>query len=305
MTAGSRDLVRVHRLEYPFPAIYLCHVLWGAAYGASSPADLGKPLVILAIVANLIPIVAQNLLNGAFDVAADTRTAGKGGIARATTRLGRSRVIRLAMAEMGLALVLGTVCTVLSGRPLIVAAVALGIVVELAYNLEPIRLKRRGLLNPIALGLHMSFLPCVGTYAAVRGDFPAWVWAVFGGIALLLIARTLWWSIPDLRGDAASGDRPPAVRYGAYRALLIACVVTVLGLGLLGWGLGSRYGLGWAVLVIATSALFLVDKLRMLHWISDSALPHERRMRTNTLTLVMVADIVLVLVPLIARSASP
>lgn len=300
--AGNRwrDLIRVHRLEYPFPVIYLCHVLWGAAYAANGPADLVRPLVLLAMLANLIPIVAQNLLNGAFDVEADSRTAGKGGIALATTRLGRTRVIWLALAEMTAAIVLGVVCAVLLGSPLIAVAVALGVLFELAYNLEPVRLKRRGVLNPIALGLHMSFLPCVGTYAALRGDFPAWVWAVFAGIGLLLIARTLWWSIPDVRADAAAGDRPPAVRYGARRALLIACVVTTVGLWLIGWGLWTRYGPWWAAFAVLACAAFLVDKLSMLGWISETNLPHERQMRRRSLTVVMVADAVLVLVPLIA-----
>ncbi|TWP46963.1 hypothetical protein FKR81_33445 [Lentzea tibetensis] len=295
-----RDVVRVHRLEYPFPVAYLCHVLWGAAYAASAPSDLLKPLVLLVIVANLIPIVAQNLLNGAFDVQADSRNPGKGGIAVATSRLGRVRVIRWALAEMTVAIVLGVICSVLLGRPLVAVAVVAGVLIELAYNLEPVRLKRRGVLNPLSLGLHMSFIPCVGTYAALRDDFPAWVWAVFAGVGLLLIGRTLWWSIPDLRGDAEAGDRPLAVRYGAHRAMVIACGVTVLGLLSLGWGLWARYGPWWALPTVAVCALFLVDKLRTLRWISDTNLPHERRMRRTSLTMVIAADVLLVVVPLVA-----
>ena len=34
----------------------------------------------------------------------------------------------------------------------------------------------------------------------------------------------------------------PAVRYGAVRTLAVSCVITVVGLCLLGWGLWSRYG---------------------------------------------------------------
>lgn len=291
-----RDLVRVHRLEYPFPIIYLCHALWGAAYAVNTPADLLRPVVLAAVVANLIPLVAQNLLNGAYDVDADARTPGKGGIAQATIRLGRTRVIRLALVEMAAALALAA----LTGRPLVFAAVLLGVLIELAYNLEPVRLKRRGMLNPIALGLHFSFLPCIGTYAALHDDFPAWVLVVFTGIALLLIARTLWWSVPDLRGDQAAGDRPPAVRYGARKAWLIACAVTAAGLVAIGVGLWWRYGPGWAAVVVAVCGLFLVDKLVKLRWISDERLPHEKRMRRVSLSMVVVADVTLVVTPLVA-----
>ncbi len=290
-----RDWVRVHRLEYPFPVIYLCHALWGAAYAASSPADLARPLVVVAIVANLIPLVAQNLLNGAFDVEADARTPGKGGIAVATLRLSRTRVITVAFIEMAVALGLASLV-----NPLTFAMVALGVAIELAYNLEPIRLKRRGVLNPIALGVHFSLLPCIGTYAALRTDFPVWVLMVFGGITLLLIARTLWWSVPDLRADKASGDRSLAVRHGARRAWLIACMVTAVGLVAIGGGLWWRYGAGWALFVVLVCSMFLVDKLMTLRGLSDTRLPHEKRMRRVSLSFVLVADVVLVLVPLVA-----
>ncbi|MEU0879513.1 UbiA family prenyltransferase [Lentzea sp. NPDC005914] len=287
-----RDWVRVHRLEYPFPVIYLCHALWGASFAATTPADLIKIQTIIAVVANLIPLVAQNLLNGALDVEADSRTPGKGGIATATLNLGRTKVITVAFAEMAVALGLASLVNVVC-----FTAVALGVLIELAYNLEPVRLKRRGVLNPIFLGIHFSLLPCIGTYAALRNDFPI---VIFGGITLLLIARALWWSVPDLRADEASGDRPLAVRHGARTAWLTACAITAAGLLAIGAGLWWRHGPAWAIGVTLVCSMFLVDKLVVLRGLSDTRLPHEKRLRRVSLSFVLVADVTLVLTPLIA-----
>jgi 4-hydroxybenzoate polyprenyltransferase len=268
----------------------------------TAPAQLLTAPVLLALAANLIPLVAQNLLNGALDLDADSQVHGKEGIAGATRRLGAARVIRWAAVEMTVALLLSVVAAVWLGRPVIAIAVVLGIAVELLYNLEPVRLKRRGWANPVFLGMHFSLLPCIGTFAAVRPDFPAWTWPLFLGIWGLLVGRTLWWSVPDRAADSAVGNRTLAVRRGARRALANSCAVTAGALALIGWGIWWRSGAFWSTLAVVACGMFLADKLRLMRHVSDDHLPQERRMRIHSLTLVLIADLLLVLIPLFAAS---
>lgn len=297
----ARDLYRVHRLEAPFPVAYVCHALWGACYAASSPGQLTRVPVVLALVANLIPLVAQNVLNAAMDIPVDARTPGKSGIARAAARLGRPRLIGIASAEMALALILATAVAVHLGRPLVAAGVAAGILVEYLYNLEPVRLKKRGLANPVSLGAHFSALPFLSTANAVRPDLPGYLWPLLLGLWLLLIGRTLWWSIPDAAADRAAGLAPPAVRHGPTRALLMASGSTALALALLAWGLAWALNPVAALIGTAASAFFLVGKLRM----TATALRtlHERHMRRHTLTFVIGADALLSVLPLAVTGA--
>ena len=297
----ARDLYRVHRLEAPFPVAYVCHALWGACYAASSPGQLTRVPVVLALVANLIPLVAQNVLNAAMDIPVDARTPGKSGIARAAARLGRARLIGIASAEMALALILATAVAVHLGRPLVAAGVAAGILVEYLYNLEPVRLKKRGLANPVSLGAHFSALPFLSTANAVRPDLPGYLWPLLLGLWLLLIGRTLWWSIPDAAADRAAGLAPPAVRHGPTRALLMASGSTALALALLAWGLAWALNPVAALIGTAASAFFLVGRLRM----TATALRtlHERHMRRHTLTFVIGADALLSVLPLAVTGA--
>lgn len=304
-----RDLHRVHRLEYPFPIAYLCHALWGACFAATSLGQLLRVPVLVAVAANLITLVAQNVLNAAMDIPADSRTPGKSGVARAAMRLGTGPLIRWAALEMALALLLAVASAAYLGRPLVAVGVAAGIVVEGLYNLEPVRLKKRGMANPISLGLHFSFLPCVSTFNAVRPDFPGFVWPLFCGLWLLLIGRTLWWSLPDAAADRAAGLSPPAVRYGLTRALALASAASAAALALIAWGLWWDLGPLAAALGTATSGVFLVGKVRMSRMTGRGAGTlrslHESRMRARTLVYVVSADLfLLVLAPLGTAQAS-
>lgn len=293
--AWSRDVIRVHRLEFPFPVAYVCHALWGACYAATPPERLLRGPVLLAVLANLIPLVAQNVLNAAMDIPIDVRTPGKSGIARAAVRLGRPRLVGIATAEMSLALVLATGVAVHLHRPLVAVGVAAGILIEYLYNLEPVRLKKRGLANPVSLGAHFSVLPFLSTANAVRPDFAGYLWPLAFGLWLLLVGRTLWWSIPDAAADRAAGLAPPAVRYGQERALVLASACTAFALVLLAWGLAWALNPVAGVIGVAAAGLFLGSKLRL----TPGALRtlHERHMRHRTLVLVLVADIVIVILP--------
>jgi 4-hydroxybenzoate polyprenyltransferase len=127
------------------------------------------------------------------------------------------------------------------------------------------------------------------------------VWLIFLGLGTLITGRALWWTVPDQVGDKATGMTTPTVQYGAFQATVIACVVTVAGLGLLGWGLWWRYGPLWALLGVAVNGPFLLGKLALLRHLSDyCTLLNSAQMRRRELSSVMIADILLVLLPLVA-----
>lgn len=296
-----RDVIRIHRLEYPFPVHYLCHAVLGACYATSGVQQLFTAPVLLSITANLLSFVGGNPLNAAVDISTDVHIQGKRDIAHAALRLGRHHAMSWTAIEMTLALAAATAAALWLDRALIAIGVALTVILCLLYNLEPVRLKRRGLGNPITIGLTAGPLPSLVSYSAVRPDFTASVWLIFIGLGALITGRALWWAIPDQIGDKATGLMTPTTRYGTFQATAIACVVTAAGLGLLGWGLCWRYELPWALLGVAVNGPFLFSKLVLLRRLSDHTLPNSTQMRRRELSWVMIADIVLVLLPLSAR----
>src|SRR5205823_11778100 len=122
---------------------------------------------------------------------------------------------------------------------------------QLQYNIEPAHLKRRGLAGSGVFGVASVGLPLVLGYTALTSHLDAAGWLIFSGAAVLSVARTVWWAIPDHTADHATGIDPPTVRYGPVRALVVACLLLVTGLVLLGWGLWWRYGAAWCAAGIA------------------------------------------------------
>lgn len=299
--SGWRDVLRIHRLEYPFPVHYLCHAALGACYAASNVQQLFTGPVLLCIIANLLSIVGGNPLNAAVDISTDAHTQDKRDIAQAALRLSRYHAMSWTATEMLFALAAATAISLWLDRALIAVGVTWTIALCLLYNLEPVRLKRRGLANPITIALTTGPLPSLVAYSAVRPDLAVSTWLIFMGLGVLITGRALWWTVPDHISDKATGMMTPTVRYGASRAMTIACDATIVGLGLLGWGLWWRYGPLWALLGVAVNGPFLLSKITLLHRLAEHVLPNPAQLRRRELSSVMIADIVLVLLPLAAR----
>ncbi|MER5261807.1 UbiA family prenyltransferase [Actinosynnema sp. NPDC002837] len=295
-----RAIRRVHRLEYPFALHYFCHASLGACFAVTEPADLLRAPVLVTVLANAVQILSQGPLNAAVDVAGDAVNPGKSGIAAAVLRSGPAHVAAWGLAEMTVAVAACAAVALHLNRPMVVVPVVLSSALHLMYNVEPVKLKRRGMANPAYFGLTFAVLPFLSTFAAVRSDWPAWTWPLCTGLGVLMIGRTVWWAVPDRDADAAVGAHTPAVNYGARRALLVACALTALGLAGIGWGLWWGHGAVWAVLGVLTAGLFLVDVLRLTTTTADDRLPDERRLRKRTLTIVVVSDAVLALLPFAA-----
>ncbi|GDY31590.1 UbiA family prenyltransferase [Gandjariella thermophila] len=293
-----RDVVLAHRLEYPFPLRYLCYALWGACYVATRPAELVRLPVLLAVLANLVQIMALNMLNTAVDVRTDARNPGKSAVARAALRIGPARAAVLAGVELAVGLLLAGMVVALTGHWLVAAAAALVAALHLLYNVEPVRLKRRAPANPLALGLSVGFLPCLVSAGAVRALPGGPAWLVFAGFGVLVAGRALWWSVPDRAADAAAGLMTPPARFGGRATIDASGVLTGGALALLGAGLALRYGAAVATVGTAATAAASAGVLALLYRYRAQAPPSARHLRTHVMPLLLTADLLLVALPL-------
>jgi 4-hydroxybenzoate polyprenyltransferase len=296
-----RDIVRIHRLEYPFQIRYLCYAVVGACYAASDAHQLSTGPVLLSVTANFLTFVGANALNAAVDISTDAHTEGKRDIAHGVSRFGRHQVMSWAATEITVALVIATAISLWLDRAFIAAGVALTVALCLLYNLEPVRLKRRGLANPVTIALIFGPLPSLVSYSTVRPDLTSSALLIFIGFGVLITGRALWSTVPDQIGDKATGMTTPTVRYGAWRVIVIVCYATVVGMGLLGSGLWWRYGPLWALAGAAVNGPFLLSKLVLLRRLPNHSLPHPTQLRRRDHSSVMVADIFLTLLPLAVR----
>ncbi|GLY68874.1 UbiA prenyltransferase family protein [Amycolatopsis taiwanensis] len=287
-----RDFLVIHRLQFPLPVNYLCYAVWGWGFATRDITRVLDPAALLSTGANLLLIIGPLALNVALDMPTDVQHDEKKYLAGAVERFGRRHTLNLAAAEM----CAGVLATLAVGFwwerwwPLVIACAV--IAAQLAYNVEPVRLKRRGFAGSLMFGL-ASMLPWLLGYTATGARLDSAMWLTFAGVTVLSIGRTIWWAIPDRAADAATGIATPAVRHGQAGALGTACLLLLGGLFLLGSGLWGHYGMIWAAIGLAGHVAFFSCVLGQLGRAGEGRPPNARRMLRRTLPLVTSGEVLL------------
>ncbi|GAB3588050.1 hypothetical protein GCM10027445_68780 [Amycolatopsis endophytica] len=290
-----RDVVLVHRLHFPLPLSYLAYACWGAAFATADPRHLFSGPVVVTVVATLLALLAGLALNTAADLHTDAHDRDKAALAGATRRFGSRRIFGWAAAEACTALVLAVAVALCLGRWAAVLVVATALGAHVLYNLEPVRLKRRGFAGPAVFGAGFLAVPGLASYFAVRPSLERSMVPVLAGLCVLAFGRTTWFSVPDHEADSRTGVRTPGARYGPRRTLVISCVLVATGLALLGAGLWWRYGPGWALAGMVAEGAFLGGMAALAG--PRRSLSRMRRLATP---VVLVGDLTLVAIPLLA-----
>lgn len=290
MSTTFRDVLAIHRLEFPFSVNYLCYASWGACFAVGAAEQLLDLPVLGAVVVNLLLIVAAMALNTAADVRTDEQHREKRHLAGATRQFGRDRAVRWAATETTVAILLAGLVAVWAACPAVVATAAAIIVIQVLYNVEPVRLKRRGLTGVAAFCVSLTVLPFLLSYWAVRPEVDAPNWPIVGGLWMLAVGRMTLWSVPDLAADTTTGMRTPVVRYGPAGAVALSVTVVLAGLVLTGWGLWWRFGPALALPLVALQGAFL----------TGSVAPSSRRIRRWAMPPVTIGTVALTITPLIA-----
>ncbi|WP_258952235.1 UbiA family prenyltransferase [Lentzea californiensis] len=266
----------LHRLDHPFGVHYACAASWGACY--ATRFDLA---VVLVVLANFVAIISGKPLNAYAGARDDVHATDER--RRAVQEIGARRVLALAAFEMIFALALAAA---VSWK----AAIGVGLVLalHLAYNLEPIRLERRGYAGPVALAIATGLLPSVTAYAAAGGRADPAVWLLFSGVAALATGQSLWWAVPGRGGDTRTGSR------AVLHAFSETTQLTVGGLLLVGGGLWFRFGPLWAAVGVVACSAFLLAR----------DLPTAGQRLRYGMSAAVASTIVLASIPLLAQAVS-
>lgn len=268
-TAGTRNqptliaaIKTLHRFEVG--PIYFFVLIWGMFVAARQPSDLWSAAAILAFFINGLSLFSGFVLNNYSDYPIDRRSQIKGYVADAVERVGLRKTFILYWIEQALTVAAAVAVSVLLHDWLFVVVKLAGIVSGMMYNAEPVRMKRRGIWNPIMLSIRFGFVPGMIAYLAVNGGtIGVGGWMVLLGATLLSFSRGFWNSISDTDEDRAENIVTPAVGYGpraamvyAVASMVPACVLIAAGLWLV---LGPLYALvGVAGAVGATLFRFLL-----------------------------------------------
>ncbi|HEX2085719.1 MAG TPA: UbiA family prenyltransferase [Solirubrobacteraceae bacterium] len=161
------------------------------------------------------------------DVEIDERE--KAHLSRAVRRFGPPRIVALLVAESLAAIAVTVYMAVDTGRAALPFLWVAGLAIALAYSLEPVRLKRRGWLNPIALMLVLYALPMAYGYVALAERASAEAIAAICAIGLQMLALILLNAAADVRSDRLAGVETPCVRHGLAPVAAVAALAYAAG----------------------------------------------------------------------------
>jgi lycopene elongase/hydratase (dihydrobisanhydrobacterioruberin-forming) len=248
--SAVRALRSIHRLEV-VPNLLLV-LMWGMFVAADRPSSLWMISSFLALGINWLSLFSGFVLNSYSDYPIDARSPVKFYIARGVERLGKRRVLAIYIGEQIITIAMALIVSVMLRNFVFVLVKMIGIMAGYLYNAEPIRLKRRGLWNPVMNSIRMGFVPGLIGYLAVhQGRISAGGWMLLIGMTLATMGRIGFWvTVMDRDEDAAEGIHTPSVLYGPRNVMWIAIGVLALASVLTASGLAVLFGPWAAVGVI-------------------------------------------------------
>lgn len=186
-------------------------------------------LLRLSIVGLMVWLMAYwvgSSLNCLADYAVDKLDTGhKSRLAAAVDAAGIKSLLMVNGIEALVASALTIYLSLELQKPLLLLLWLAGLIVAIFYSFEPVRFKRRNLLNPLSLDAIVYFLPFLYVYHLLSTEWNLFDLAVIVLYCLQMLSMFLADEVSDHDEDAVMGVKNPCVRYGRVWASRLAIAI--------------------------------------------------------------------------------
>ncbi len=222
-----RNFMVISRYEFMFGGVFF--LLSVSFLGSGSWVRLKSKfiLVVLGVIVWYLSHMIGSKVNCLADYELDRKY--KVHLADAVDFLGRKTIWGVIIVESFLALFFTLVMVFLVGKPILVVLWVFGWLVTMGYSLEPLRLKRRGVLNPLSLILVLYTLPIAFGYIALSDSVNLLIVKLLIAVGLQMFSLILLNEVEDIPEDRDQNIRTPCVRYGLWPVVPIAAVIYIAG----------------------------------------------------------------------------
>lgn len=202
--------------------------------------------------------------------------AGKPRLSSAVIEFGPRALARVIWLEGAVTLAVTVLMALHTGKPVLPILWLAAAAIAVAYSVEPIRLKRRGWLNPLSLVVVLYMEPMAYGYVTLADSASAAVLGVLVGTGLQMLALILLNPAEDIASDRAGTIDTPCVRHGLHRIAPFAAAVFTIGtiVGLASFGdlvSGREPAVVVALAIAAVGQLFVLQELLRLAMLAVAA----------------------------------
>lgn len=222
-----RALIAVSRVEFMPGGLFFVFASAALACGSWSAMRAALGLIIAGLVVWYLSHLIGSQVNCLADVESDRMDKAR--LTTAVGTLGRGAITVAIVVEAVAALALAGYMGVRTGRPVLPFLWLAGFLLAVGYSVEPLRLKRRGWLNPVCLMLVLYALPMAFGYVTLAAHAR---WAAVGlmtATAAQMLALILLNPAADTESDSAAGIVTPCTRYGLRVITPVAAVAFGIG----------------------------------------------------------------------------
>lgn len=264
----------VSRAEFLLPN--LGSLIMGLAWGANPSLTLTEIIISLVFsftIINLSSAIGAQA-NTLSDYELDLKDDRKKNLVEALDSFGHSRLRKIMIFELSVALLLVAVFAWVTIKPVLLLLWILGILLGYSYSAPPLRIKSRSWLAPVTLILVLAAFPILFAYLTFTSELNPLFLLALAGLALTVYGVIVPTEIRDYFGDKAMGVETMTVRLGLVKASLLSIILLSLGGTLIGtaFAITFAYGpnplLALLVFVIAIADIIVLREFRKLYALS-------------------------------------
>ncbi|PYG88028.1 UbiA prenyltransferase family protein [Ruminiclostridium sufflavum DSM 19573] len=208
--------------------------------------------VILAFITYNIATYWGGAINVYFDYNFDKKSPTKVRLTKAIDVLGKPFVRKMLVVEFLLFSLSGFLLSYFTKNYNLLILLIIGTFFTMAYSIEPLRFKRRGILNSISLFLIIMFLPPLYGWLTLNSSLSVPVFLMILGLAFVQYGNGLYYTAADYTEDKADGIITPPVQMGVLKAVKVSLLLVMLGGILLVYGYSNLEYLNTSGLILTT-----------------------------------------------------
>lgn len=220
MILRIRDILIVSRYEFMFGGIFFLFVVSALASSTWSRLSDNLFLIFCGSILWYLSHMIGSQVNCISDYEFDRKN--KSHLSDAVDRLGHKTIWIFIHIESLLSLVVTFYMVWLTAQPVLTILWLIGYAITMGYSLEPVRFKRRGLLNPLSLLMVLYVLPVSYGYLTLKYDADILIIVLLATVGFQMLSLIIMNALEDVPEDNSHDIKTPFVLYGVRSTSLIA-----------------------------------------------------------------------------------
>ncbi len=225
--SNTRAFLTITRCEFLVGGVFFLFVVSALASGNWGQLRANIFIIICGIVVWCFSHMIGSQINCLADRDLDKEHKAK--LFQSVNYLGQRKIWTFICIESIVAFLCTIYMAVLTGKPMLTVFWVLGWIIAVGYSLEPIRFKRRGLLNPFSLVLVLYVLPISFGCLALKNEMDVLVVKLFVSLGFQMFSLILMNELEDIPEDRHHNIETPCVRYGMWPIVPIALALFLFG----------------------------------------------------------------------------